>query len=122
MRRWCEDVVLVEEEMRRTIQYGYWSAAEWVARGSARAATVEEELLEGLRAYAAEQEGRELQTCAHLKGKWAGIRAKGAAYLAGETAPSVEVVVDMEEDGESDGEDEEDGPGFEDDEDEEEYE
>ncbi|KAJ7730643.1 hypothetical protein B0H14DRAFT_2640194 [Mycena olivaceomarginata] len=107
--------------MHQTIEYGYWSVAEWVAHGSAHAATVEEELLEGLRAYAAEQESRELQTCVHLKVKWARIQAKGAAYLAGEMVLSVEVVVDMEE-GESDGEDEEDGLGFEDDEDEEEYE
>jgi hypothetical protein len=35
MRRWYEDVVLVEEEMGRTIQYGYWEAGEWLERSVA---------------------------------------------------------------------------------------
>jgi hypothetical protein len=35
MHRWYEDVVLVEEEMGRTIQYGYWEAGEWLERSVA---------------------------------------------------------------------------------------
>ncbi|KAJ7900557.1 hypothetical protein B0H14DRAFT_3752784 [Mycena olivaceomarginata] len=46
MRRWQEDVVLVKEEMRHTIEYGYWSACEWMRWAEARAGFVDEELLE----------------------------------------------------------------------------
>ncbi|KAJ7441221.1 hypothetical protein FB451DRAFT_982786, partial [Mycena latifolia] len=55
MRRWHEDVVLTEEEMCRTIEYGYWSSGEWICRAMLRAGAVEPALDEGLRAYAGEQ-------------------------------------------------------------------
>jgi hypothetical protein len=115
MRRWREDVVLVEEEMRRTIEYGHWAGHEWARRVDARAG-VEEELLEGLRAYAREQEKREATTRETLAVKWAGVREKGRAYLAWETAPGVEVVVplDEEEDDGDEDEDEEGSPDYED--------
>ncbi|KAF8210714.1 hypothetical protein K438DRAFT_97234, partial [Mycena galopus ATCC 62051] len=113
MRRWHEDVVLVEEEMRRTIEYGHWAAGEWARRADARAGVVEDEVLEGLKVYAREQEVRETTTCETLTAKWAGMREKGRAYLARETAPGVEVVVplDDEEDGGEDGRDNEDEEG-----------
>lgn len=114
MRRWHEDVVLVEEEMRRTIEYGYWQAEEWLVLSTARAGTVEEQLQEGLTAYAKEQAHREAMTGEMLRGNWAGIRGMGRAYLARETAPSNEVVTTeireevegREEDEEDDAEDE----------------
>jgi hypothetical protein len=99
MRRWREDIVLVEEEMRCTIEYGYWSAGTWATREEGRAGTVEAELQEDLAAYAREQQWREIETCDKLKQKWAGVRAKGHAYLAKETAPGVDVVVvDLDDD------------------------
>jgi hypothetical protein len=61
-----EDVVLVEEEMCRTIEYGYWVASEWEKQGVAHVAGVEEELLEGLKAYAREQVTCEKKICASL--------------------------------------------------------
>ncbi|KAJ6475387.1 hypothetical protein C8R45DRAFT_1102680 [Mycena sanguinolenta] len=80
MRRWHEDVVLVEEEMRRTIEYDGEH--------------------EGLMAYAREQQSRETETCEKLQARWAGVRAKGRVYLARETAPGTEVVVvDLDEEG-----------------------
>ncbi|KAF8151201.1 hypothetical protein K438DRAFT_1623891 [Mycena galopus ATCC 62051] len=119
MRRWHEDVVLVEEEMRRTIEYGYWSAGTWATREERRARTVEPELQEGLAAYAREQQWREIETCEKLEEKWAGVRAKGRAYLAKETAPGVElVVVDLDDEdyreGEGDDDEEEGTPDYED--------
>ncbi|KAF8162287.1 hypothetical protein K438DRAFT_1775989 [Mycena galopus ATCC 62051] len=71
MRRWHEDVVLVEEEMRRTIQYGYWEAGQWLERSVARENEVDAELQEGLKAYALEQTHREAKTCDQLKEDWA---------------------------------------------------
>ncbi|KAJ7028998.1 hypothetical protein C8F04DRAFT_963379 [Mycena alexandri] len=95
MRRWREDVVLVEEEMRRTIEYGYWASCEWLARASARSSRVSEELDEGLVAYAWEQADREDRTCGRLTADWAAIRAKGRAYLANETVAGEHVIVDI---------------------------
>ncbi|KAJ6542872.1 hypothetical protein B0H19DRAFT_1268077 [Mycena capillaripes] len=112
MRRWQEDVVLVKEEMRRTIEYGYWSACEWAQRAEARAGTVNGELLEGLAAYALEQQSRETTTCEKLATDWAQIREKGRAYLARETVAGVEVVVPLEDEEERiwEEDDEEEGP------------
>ncbi|KAJ7780676.1 hypothetical protein DFH07DRAFT_765194 [Mycena maculata] len=83
-RRWREDVVLVEEEMRRTIEFGFWMAATWEVRASARSWGVDRPQREGLVAYAKEHMAREEETSTQLQRKWAGIRAKGRAYLAGE--------------------------------------
>jgi hypothetical protein len=110
MRRWQEDVVLVEEEMCRTIEYGYWSAYEWARRAGARAGTVDSELLEGLTAYAREQQNRETTTCERLTTNWAKIREKGRAYLARETVAGVEVVVLLDDEEEQIGDDGEEGP------------
>ncbi|KAJ7113911.1 hypothetical protein C8R44DRAFT_740790 [Mycena epipterygia] len=84
MRRWREDVVIVDEEMRRTIEYGYWMAAMWEVRATARSRGVDEALKEGLAAYAQEHVKREQDTCILLQKKYTGIRAKAHAYLAGE--------------------------------------
>jgi hypothetical protein len=91
----------------------------WATREEGRAGTVEAELQEGLAAYAREQRWREIETCDTLKQKWAGVRAKGHAYLAKETAPGVDiVVVDLDDEdyreGEGDDEEEEGMPDYED--------
>jgi hypothetical protein len=118
MCRWHEDVVLVEE-MHRTIEYGYWSAVEWVPRIPQRARDVSTKLLEGLTAYGWEQESCELRTCKKLTEKWAAIHLQGQAFLAKETAAGIEVVVPLdndehERDKGSDEEDEEGLPDYED--------
>ncbi|KAJ7702934.1 hypothetical protein B0H16DRAFT_1347222 [Mycena metata] len=116
MRRWREDVVLVEEEMRRTIEYGYWASVEWLARANARTNRGgSEELEEGLVAYAFEQADREDRTCGKLTADWAAIRAKGRAYLANEVVAGEHVIVDIvgDEDADDDGVDDdevEEGP------------
>jgi hypothetical protein len=58
-RRWHEDIVLVEEEMRRTIEYGRWMAGEWEIRATAQTEGLNPALTEGLCAYAAEHVDRE---------------------------------------------------------------
>ncbi|KAJ7129684.1 hypothetical protein C8R44DRAFT_872918 [Mycena epipterygia] len=101
-RCWTEDVVLIEEEMGRTITFGYWSASEWEAHATARTG-VNDELQEGLGTYAAEQVQRERTTCLELQKKWAVIRRKGQAYLAREallTEDEVVIPLDEEEEDE----------------------
>ncbi|KAJ7136482.1 hypothetical protein C8R43DRAFT_893858 [Mycena crocata] len=117
MRRWHEDVVLVEEEMHRTIEYGFWAAENWLARAGARVGLVDEQLQEGLVAYAHEQAQREVDTVEKLRVDWALVREKGRAYLAGETLAGTEIVVpvddekDEDEEGSPDYADEGDFPG-----------
>ncbi|KAJ7055411.1 hypothetical protein C8F01DRAFT_1087988 [Mycena amicta] len=91
MRRWREDVVLVEQEMRCTIEYGHSAARVWA----------------DLRAYAHKQEDRETRTSNQLTSNWTGIRLKGHAYLAGETHASVDIVVPLDD---TDGDNGEEGP------------
>ncbi|KAF8209776.1 hypothetical protein K438DRAFT_1960011 [Mycena galopus ATCC 62051] len=111
MRRWNEDVVLVEEEMRCTLGYGHWMAAEWATRGGVRATDVNTELQEGLAAYAREQHEWEMTTCGELAAKWAGIRGKGRAFLAREAVGGADVIVSFEDDEEGvERDDEEEGP------------
>ncbi|KAJ7152679.1 hypothetical protein C8R43DRAFT_886109 [Mycena crocata] len=98
MRRWHEDVVLVEEEMSRTLEYGVWAAEEWMQRAVGRAGKVDNVLQEGLVAYAHEQAQREVDTVEKLDGDWALIREKGRAYLAHLTLSGTEVVVPVGDD------------------------
>jgi hypothetical protein len=96
MHRWREDVVLVEEEMRRTLESGRFMAGVWATRATARMEGAGRELKEGLAAYAQEQVDREERTCAMLERKWEGIRRKGQQYLRGEVVASEAVVVDLD--------------------------
>ncbi|KAJ7863421.1 hypothetical protein B0H13DRAFT_2354190 [Mycena leptocephala] len=66
LRRWNEDVVIVDEEMKRTIEFGEWMALEWEQRATARTANMTPVLAEGLP-------------------QWAGLREKARVYLAGIT-------------------------------------
>ncbi|KAJ7300619.1 hypothetical protein DFH08DRAFT_979519 [Mycena albidolilacea] len=115
MQRWQENIVLVEE-MHRTIEYGYWSAREWERRANGRAGSVDDELLEGLTAYAREQQQQEVKISGIMTEKWAGIRLKGRAYLECKTALGVDIVVPLNEDdaGEEDDEEEEGPPDYDD--------
>ncbi|KAJ7121220.1 hypothetical protein C8R46DRAFT_1364704 [Mycena filopes] len=104
--RWREELVLVEEEMRRTIEYGRWEEQRWMKRAEARTtmlgkpgAAVDAVVLEGVRAYALEQADRERRTYKRLEADWGPIRAKAAAYLKGEDMSALPaVVVDVEGD------------------------
>jgi hypothetical protein len=111
MRRWHEDIVVVDEEMRRTIDFGAYMEGEWEARATARTARMTPALAEGLRAYALEHADRERRTCRQLTNRWAGLREKARVYLAGvpeDPDPNGrvrEVVIELDE--EVDPEDEE---------------
>lgn len=85
LRRWNEDVVIVDEEMKRTIEFGEWMALEWEQRATARTANMTPALAEGLRVYALEHVEREQWMCLKLTAQWAGLREKARVYLAGIT-------------------------------------
>lgn len=52
--RWEEELALIPEEVRRTIEYFEWHATDWEKRAAARG-DVTPQLREGLAAYAARQ-------------------------------------------------------------------
>ncbi|KAJ6506510.1 hypothetical protein C8R45DRAFT_1090202 [Mycena sanguinolenta] len=105
MRCWHEDIVLIEEEMRRTILYGYWESREWLQRSTARGNGVDAVLQEGLKAYASEQVHREVRTCEDLRLKWAYWRERRQLYLARKTSASDVIRVEEEVRALSNGED-----------------
>ncbi|KAJ7092132.1 hypothetical protein C8R43DRAFT_908197, partial [Mycena crocata] len=103
--RYREELVKVEAEMGRTIEFGQTARRHWLRRAEARtvmlgtSTAVEEEVMEGARAYAMEQADREKRTCDHLRNEWALLRARGQAYLRGEDISGLpEVVVELDED------------------------
>lgn len=111
---------MVEEEMRRTIEFGYWQAAVWEVRATTRSRGVDDVLREGLVAYAQEHVTREQVTSARLQKRWGGIRGKGQAYLARQPLSEGETVLvsvgDDAGDGDDDEDDEEEEQGQKDDE------
>ncbi|KAJ7030293.1 hypothetical protein C8F04DRAFT_961776 [Mycena alexandri] len=105
-RRWREELVLVEEEMRRTIAYGETAEQRWLVRAEARTVmlgtsnAMTAEVAEGVQAYALEQADRERRTCGKLRQDWAPIRARAAQYLAGmDISGQGEIVVEVDRDG-----------------------
>ena len=53
--RWEEEVILLQEEMRRVIQFLEWKSNDWVLKTGARAGVVTLEVSSGLSAYAHKQ-------------------------------------------------------------------
>ncbi|KAJ7016376.1 hypothetical protein C8F04DRAFT_981782 [Mycena alexandri] len=102
-RRWREELVLVEEEMRRTIEFGEWARRRWLARATARTVilgkggAMSAEVAEGVRAYALEQADRELRTNEELRMQWGPIRARADLYLRGQSLEGQgEIVVEVD--------------------------
>ncbi|KAJ7181393.1 hypothetical protein C8R43DRAFT_1083776 [Mycena crocata] len=69
--RWREELILLDEEMRRVLVFCEWKAEWWRVRRTSRKG-VGEELAEGLRAYALEQEVRERHWASMWGAKWMG--------------------------------------------------
>ncbi|KAJ7870848.1 hypothetical protein B0H13DRAFT_2236440 [Mycena leptocephala] len=67
--RWREELVLLDEEMRRVLVYCEWKANWWDERRASRL-EVSRELAEGLYAYAAEQAARERAWREKWSTKW----------------------------------------------------
>ncbi|KAJ7023225.1 hypothetical protein C8F04DRAFT_970391 [Mycena alexandri] len=93
-RRWREELVLVEEEMRRTIEYGDWARRRWLTRATARTVllgkseAMSAEVAEGVRAYALEQADREQRTNEELRVQWADTSARRAISAGRKSAGS----------------------------------
>ncbi|EMD36183.1 hypothetical protein CERSUDRAFT_25832, partial [Gelatoporia subvermispora B] len=73
--RWWEEVVLLDEEMRRAIAYCHWQADWWVAQAPCYVTNVQS-LREGLFAYSAEQAAANRALAAGWSRQWAAVRDK----------------------------------------------
>lgn len=71
--RWEEEVMLLDEEMRRVLEFCNWRAAWWTEQVSHRK-DLPGPLTEGLQAYAVEQADMEQRIHAAWATKWRGAR------------------------------------------------
>ena len=78
--RWKEEIQLVEEEMRRALEFGRWLQNWWMQRATIRTGTTTY-LQEGLRAYAAEMADMEDRRRISWAFTWAGIRERARIVL-----------------------------------------
>ncbi|KAG6824771.1 hypothetical protein H0H92_005865 [Tricholoma furcatifolium] len=78
--RWREEVMLLEEEMRRALEYTRWKAKWWEEQGTRRP-TNSEFLKEGLAAYASEQTAVELARYCQWDAKWCKVRQRAKDLL-----------------------------------------
>ena len=79
--RWKEEIQLLEEEMRRSIEFCRWSASWWEGQASLRARTTLPHVAEGIATYAFEQAHDERQREQKWAAKWTLIRQRAALIL-----------------------------------------
>ncbi|KAJ7065910.1 hypothetical protein B0H15DRAFT_958483 [Mycena belliarum] len=95
--RWREELMFLEEEMRRVLMYCNWKAVWWSERKRARSG-VSPELAEGLYAYAAEQEARERRWKEAWGRRWAPVRERARTALGNDLVDVEEaLVVELDE-------------------------
>ncbi|KAH6888247.1 hypothetical protein BKA70DRAFT_1443241 [Coprinopsis sp. MPI-PUGE-AT-0042] len=70
--RWCEEYLILQEEMRRVVAYLIWKAKWWESRSALRAATldVDSSVLSGVSAYAQKQGSLLRQLAEATVGYW----------------------------------------------------
>ncbi|KAG6835107.1 hypothetical protein H0H93_004796 [Arthromyces matolae] len=110
-QRWREEVLLLDEEMRRVLCYTEWRAAWWNERLSMRLET-SSSLMEGISAFAAEQSHLEKLRYETLHTMWDPIRKRAREALDTKLKvgtddlrslfPRIEVELEEEEDIEAD--------------------
>ncbi|KAL0954278.1 hypothetical protein HGRIS_005406 [Hohenbuehelia grisea] len=78
--RWCEEVVLVEEEMRRVLKYCEWRASWWISQADLRT-NITAELKEGIRVYCSRRADMEHRLFSTFSGMWRQCREVGQRAL-----------------------------------------
>jgi hypothetical protein len=78
--RWKEEIQLVEEEMRRSLEFGRWLGSWWMQRGSIRTG-IRSHLQEGLIAYAGEMADMEHRRIISWEMTWSSIRERAQMVL-----------------------------------------
>ena len=104
-QRWNEELLLVEEEMRRALGWCYWRAQWWLQQVNKRS-DVAAHIAEGIQAYAEEQSDAERQRSIRWATQWGDIRDRARAVVANmqsvsdgvESLPELVVELDDEDD------------------------
>ena len=78
--RWEEEVILVDEEMRRVLEFCRWKTEWWLEQVPLREG-LRPQLAEGLHAYAEEQADMERRICLSWTNKWSRARELAAPIL-----------------------------------------
>ncbi|KAJ7895922.1 hypothetical protein B0H14DRAFT_2248834, partial [Mycena olivaceomarginata] len=78
--QWREELILLEEEMRRSVVFCAWKQKWWQDRTEPRPG-VSVPLAEGLQAYALEQVDREAGWISGWTAKWSAVRERSALVL-----------------------------------------
>jgi hypothetical protein len=101
--RWREEVMLIEEEMRRSIEFCWWSTERWRERAKAKS-TPCQFLAEGLQAYAFEQVAAEDKRGMQWTILWAEVRRRAREVLktklgqVEDAVPLPELVIELDSD------------------------
>ena len=78
--RWREEILLLEEEMRRTIQFCVWKM-KWWNNQVHRRTSLPSHLAEGITAYATEQAATERRRLTSWSSSWTAIRQRAKLIL-----------------------------------------
>ena len=73
--RWSEEVLLLQEEMRRVLEYMSWFANWWTSHAALPSTAHDPYLSEGLTAYAAKQEDLRLSLRNHFETLWKDVQS-----------------------------------------------
>jgi hypothetical protein len=73
--RWSEEVLLIEEEMRRVLEYMSWFADWWTSHAAVPSMAHDPYLTEGLTAYAVKQSDLKSSLHNHFKMLWKDVRS-----------------------------------------------
>jgi hypothetical protein len=99
--RWHEEIQLLEEEMRRSLESCLWRSRWWQSRAQQRVET-ETHIAEGLAAYAWEQSLAEQQRAVHWSTQWSAIRERARSVLTGQLSSLPVLVVELGDEDEGD--------------------
>ena len=72
--RWSEEVSLIQEEMRRVLEYMSWSANWWSGHAAVASMAHDPYLTEGLTGYAAKQADLRLSLRNHFEMLWKDVK------------------------------------------------
>jgi hypothetical protein len=72
--RWSEEVLLVQEEMRRVLEYMSWFSNWWTSHAAVPSIAHDPHLTEGLAAYAAKQADLRLSLLNHFEVLWKDVQ------------------------------------------------
>jgi hypothetical protein len=96
--RWSEEVLLLQEEMRRVLEYMSWFSNWWTSHTAVPSIVHDPYLSEGLAAYAAKQSDLRLSLRDHFQTLWKDVQS----WLGTNEVPGMESMSDDDDDDDHD--------------------